>query len=92
MARRAFDLTEDIQPVADLQTQADVLLRKVRDTGRPVVLTEEGKGTAVLVDLQTYQSLLDELDLLRDVQRGLADIEAGRVVPHDEARARLVGC
>ncbi|HEY2293444.1 MAG TPA: type II toxin-antitoxin system prevent-host-death family antitoxin [Thermoanaerobaculia bacterium] len=90
MAKRAFDLTEDIQPVADLQTQAEGLLRKVRDTGRPVVLTEEGKGTAVLVDIQTYQSLLDELDLLRDVQRGLADIEAGRVVPHDEARARLL--
>jgi antitoxin YefM len=90
MARRAFDLTEDIQPVADLQTQAEGLLRKVRDTGRPVVLTEGGKGTAVLVDIQTYHSLLDELDLLRDVQRGLADIEAGRVVPHDEARARLL--
>jgi prevent-host-death family protein len=90
MARRAFDLTEDIQPVADLQTQAEGLLRKVRDTGRPVVLTEGGKGTAVLVDIQTYHSLLDELDLLRDVQRGLADIEAGRVVPHDEARTRLL--
>lgn len=90
MARRAFDLTEDIQPAGDLQTQAEGLLRKVRDTGRPVVLTQEGEGTAVLVDIQTYQSLLDELDLLRDVQRGLADIEAGRVVPHDEACARLL--
>jgi len=33
---------------------------------------------------------LEDLDLLRDVRRGLADIEAGRVVPHDEARARLL--
>jgi prevent-host-death family protein len=90
MARRAFDLTEDIQPASDLQTQAEGLLRKVRDTGRPVVLTQEGEETAVLVDIQTYQSLLDELDLLRDVQRGLADVEADRVVPHDEARARLL--
>jgi predicted transcriptional regulator len=29
-------------------------------------------------------------DLLRDVHRGLADAEAGRVVPHEEARARLL--
>jgi prevent-host-death family protein len=90
MARTAFDLTEDIQPAADLQSRAEGLLRQVRDTRRPVVLTEEGRGTAVLVDIASYQSLLEELDLLRDVHRGLADVEAGRVVPHDEARARLL--
>jgi predicted transcriptional regulator len=32
----------------------------------------------------------EELELLRDVQRGLADVEAGRVVAHDVARARLL--
>jgi len=90
MARRSFDLTEDIQPAADLQSRAEGLLRQVKDTRRPVVLTQEGRGTAVLVDITTYQSLLEELDLLRDVHRGLADVEAGRVVSHDEARARLL--
>ena len=90
MARRAFDLTLDSQPAADLQTQAEGLLRRVRETKRPVILTQGGKETAVLVDINTYQSLLEELDLLRDVHRGLADVEAGRVVPHEEARARLV--
>jgi antitoxin YefM len=90
MARRSFDLTEDIQPAADLQSRAEGLLRQVQDTRRPVVLTQEGRGTAVLVDIATYQSLLEELDLLRDVHRGLADVEAGRVVPHDEACARLL--
>lgn len=90
MARRSFDLTEDIQPATDLQSRAESLLRQVRDTRRPVVLTEEGRGAAVLVDIASYQSLLEELDLLRDVHRGLADVEAGRVVPHDEALARLL--
>lgn len=53
-------------------------------------LTQEGKGTAVLVDVDSFQSLLEELELLRDVHRGLADVEAGRVVSHEEARARLM--
>jgi antitoxin YefM len=90
MAKRSFDLTDDIQPAADLQSKAEGLLKQVQDTGRPVVLTQEGRGTAVLVDIHTYRSLLEELDLLRDVHRGLADVEAGRVVPHEEARARLL--
>ena len=90
MARFSFDLTEDVHPAADLQSRAESLLQQVQDTRRPVVLTQEGRGAAVLVDVATYQSLLEEVELLRDVHRGLADVEAGRVVPHDEARARLL--
>ena len=90
MATYTLDLTEDLHPAADFQSKAQGLLRQVQDTRRPVVLTEEGRGAAVLVDLNTYQSLLEELDLLRDVHRGLADIEAGRVVPHEEVRAHFL--
>ena len=92
MARIPFDLTEDIHPAADLQARAEKLLEQVQATRRPVVLTQGGKGAAVLVDLDSYQSMLEELDLLRDVHRGLADVEAGRVVPHEEASARLLSC
>ncbi len=90
MARIVFDLTDDIHPATDLQSAAERLLHQVQETRRPVVLTREGKGAAVLVDVESYQALLDELALLRDVHRGLADAEAGRVTPHDEARARLM--
>jgi len=40
-----------------------------------------------MVDVEGYESLVEELALLRDVHRGLADVEAGRVIPHDEVRA-----
>jgi prevent-host-death family protein len=89
MARIAFDLTDDIHPAAELQSEAERLLRQVQETRRPVVLTREGKSAAVLVDVESYQALLDELALLRDVHRGLADAAAGRVTPHEEAHARL---
>jgi predicted transcriptional regulator len=32
-----------------------------------------------------------ELRIIEGVQRGLADVEAGRVVPHDEAMAEIYG-
>lgn len=89
MARNPLKLIEDIQPASDFEKASD-LLKRVRETKRPVVLTEGGRRAAVLVDLESYQELLDEIELLRDVHRGLADVEAGRVVPHDEARARLL--
>ncbi len=90
MPRILLDMAEDIHPAADLRVNAEDLLRQVRETRRPIVLTQEGRGTAVLVDVESYQSLLEDLELLRDVHRGLADVDAGRVVPHEEARARLL--
>ena len=89
MAEHALDLTDDIHPAADLPSKAEGLLRQVQDTRRPVVLTQEGKEAAVLLDFDSYQSLLEEVELLKDVHRGLAAIEAGKVVPHEEVRAHL---
>jgi prevent-host-death family protein len=90
MAKTSLLLPEDSQPASDLEKRAVDLLRRVRETRRPVALTESGQTTAVLVDLETYQDLLEEIELLRDVHRGLADAEAGRTVPHEEAMTRLL--
>jgi antitoxin YefM len=90
MARNPRHTQEDTQPASELESKARELLRQVQQTRRPVVLTESGKGTAVLVDFESYLDLLEEVELLRDVHRGLADVEAGRVVPHEVVRARLL--
>lgn len=89
MARIAIDLEADIQPVSDFRAHTSAVLQKLRDTRRPVVLTQHGRGAAVLLDVGTYQDLMDELDELRDVHRGLADVAAGRTVTHEDAAARV---
>jgi len=85
-----IDLEADIQPVSDFRANAAAVLKQVKETGRPVVLTQRGRGTAVLLDVRTYQDLVDEVELLRDVRAGLEDLAEGRVVPNAEARERLL--
>jgi PHD/YefM family antitoxin component YafN of YafNO toxin-antitoxin module len=56
----------------------------MRKTGNPVVLTINGKADVVVQDASSYQRLLDyidEMEALEGIERGLADIEAGRVTP-----------
>jgi len=89
MALINIDLENDIQPVSDFRANAASIIERVRESGRPVVLTQRGRGTAVLVDIRRYQSLLDELDLLRDIQAGLLDVAEGRTHSHEEAMAML---
>lgn len=90
MAKPAIDLESDIRPVSEFRANAAETLKLVQDSGRAVVLTQRGRSAAVLVGVSTYQALLDELEELRDVQRGLADLDAGRVVAHQEAKVDLL--
>lgn len=79
----------DSWPISELGSNPEPVLEKMRESHHPVVLTREGRGVAVMVEVESYESLVEELALLRDVHRGLADVEAGRVIPHDEVRALL---
>lgn len=84
-----LNLEADIQPVSDFRANASAMLHQVRDTGRPLVLTQRGRGAAVLLDVRAYQAMVEEIEELRDVCRGLADVEAGRMTPHDEVKAEF---
>jgi len=88
-AHHAIDLEADIQPVSDFRANSAAMLKHVQETGRPIVLTQRGRSAAVVVDIKTYQALIDELDELKDLARGLADAESGKLVTHDDAINRL---
>ncbi len=77
------------EPASELGRNSTAILDQVRETRRPVALRQEGRNVAVVVDIESYQSLLDEIDLLRDIQVGLADVEAGRVIAHEDVRELL---
>ncbi len=89
MARVTLDLEADIQPVSDFRANASALIRQVRESGRPLVLTQRGRGAAVLLDIGAYQRLLEENEELRDVQQALGDVRDGRMVEHADVVARV---
>ncbi|MBM4393402.1 MAG: type II toxin-antitoxin system Phd/YefM family antitoxin [Deltaproteobacteria bacterium] len=90
MTSRAPSLKDDIQPVSDFRANTAAGLRHVKRTGRPLVLTQNGRAAAVLLDVATYRAMIDETELLRDLRAAQDDIREGRVTPHDEARSALL--
>jgi len=81
-------LTEDIKPVTYMKTRAAELLREVKRSRRPVVITQHGEAQAVVLDVETYEALRDATLLLQLTAQGEADVQAGRTVPQSEAFAR----
>ena len=90
MAKHAIDLDRDIRPVSDFRAHASAVLKEVQRSGRPVVITQHGRSAAVLVDVKTYQDMVDALEVLKDIVRSRTDFAEGRVHSHDEVRERLL--
>jgi antitoxin YefM len=90
MAKHAIDLDRDIRPVSDFRAHASAVLKEVQRSGRPVVLTQHGRSAAVLVDVKTYQEMVDSLEVLKDIIRSRADFAEGRTLTHDEVREHLL--
>ena len=82
-------LSEDIVPLSEFRANMAATLGQLRDTGRPVVLTEHGRSAAVLLGISDYEALLDEVDLLRDIRMAEEQLAAGESVPHTRAKAEL---
>ena len=85
----ALQITEDILSLSELKTRTSKVLRKLRDDGRPVIITQNGKPAAVMITPETFDRVSDHIHFLMHLEEGLADAEAGRVIDDDEMGRRL---
>lgn len=79
---------EDIHSLTDFQRDTKNHLHRLKKTGRPQVLTVNGKAALVVQDAEAYQTILDHIDRMEAVagiKRGLREAEAGRGRPIKEA-------
>lgn len=83
-------LAQDITPVSDFRAHAADHLEKVRSTQRPLVLTQRGHSTAVVLDVREYDRMVEELELLRDIRAAEDEAAEGRTSSHEEARTAIL--
>lgn len=84
-----LDLAKDIRSLSDFKRNTLELVDRLRKTGHPLVLTVNGKAELVVQDAAAYQALLDRVEAIEGIQRGLADVKAGRTKPARQVFARL---
>ena len=56
----------------------------MKKTGRPLMLTVNGKAEAVLLDAAAYQEVASQPDAVASIRRGLAQARKGEGRPADE--------
>ena len=73
-----IDITRDIHSLTAFKRDTTGLMRQMKKSRRPLVLTVKGKAEVVLMAPAVYQDLADRLDAIEGIRRGLAKASQGR--------------
>jgi PHD/YefM family antitoxin component YafN of YafNO toxin-antitoxin module len=81
-------LLEDIRSLSEFQRNTRVHIKRLSKTGRPEVLTVNGKASVVVQDAAAYQKLLDQLEQAKTAA-AIESAERGEGIPAKEAFALI---
>jgi prevent-host-death family protein len=79
-----LDVTEDIHSMTAFKRNSTGLMKRVKKTGRPLVLTVKGKAEAIILDPAAYRDVAEHLDAVAAIRKGLAQAHRGLGRPVDD--------
>ena len=74
-------ITEDICPLADFNRDSARMIAKIKETGRPQILTVDGSPSVIVLDAAAWEETLDQLDhaeTAAGIRDGLEQARAGQ--------------
>jgi len=75
-----MNITEDISPLTEFKRNSARMIARLKETGRPQILTVNGKPSLVMMDAAAWQEMQDQLDYAETVagiRKGLTQARAG---------------
>ncbi|MBU2560161.1 type II toxin-antitoxin system Phd/YefM family antitoxin [archaeon] len=76
-----ISITEDIKSVSELKRKTHEIFEQLHRTGRPIVVTVNGKPDVVLLNAEVFEKKLKALNLGVLLAEAEADIKEGRTRP-----------
>lgn len=86
---KPLQIAEDIVPIAEFKAHVSEVVRGLRERGRPLVITQNGKPAAVLLSPEEFDALIDQARVIAAVQQGLAEAEAGQLISDEQLGREL---
>ena len=76
-----MDITKDIRPLTEFKRDTTRFMSHLKDTGRPSVLTVNGKPALVVMDAEAWQDAQYQIEYARriaDIRKGLDQARDGQ--------------
>ena len=87
MIRVKFD--KDIQPLSEFRSKIAFYFDKVKKTKRPLIITQNGKSSAILLEVSEYEAMIDKIEVLEDIKLAEAQISRGLEISHKDVKKRF---
>ncbi|ASM55882.1 MULTISPECIES: type II toxin-antitoxin system Phd/YefM family antitoxin [Pseudoalteromonas] len=78
-----------VELVTTLKRQATKILADLHTSKEPVLITEHGKPSAYLVDVDDYEFMQQRIAILEGVARGEQAIKNGHLFSNQEAKEKM---
>ena len=75
--------------VTNLKRQATRILSDMRDSGESVLITEHGRPSAYLVDVDSFEFMQSKLRVLEAIVRGERAVLEGRTYSERETKKKM---
>lgn len=82
-------MSDPIISLSDFKSDASQWLKRLQEESDAVVLTQNGRASAVVQSYETFQRQQQALLMLKLLAQGEADIAAGRTIPQEEVFERM---
>ncbi len=79
-----MNLKEDIKPISYIKTNAADMLKRVNETHNPIIITQNGEAKAVLLDTESYQSMINCIGILKILSQSEKDIDKNEVYTNED--------
>lgn len=81
--------SDSIRPVSDFSRKPAEHIKRLKKTGRPELLTVNGKAELVIQDAKSYEETMSLLYSLKHIAQSKKEHEAGKGTPASKAFARI---
>ena len=79
-----------IRPSADLRNKYKEISELCKTTGQPVYITVNGREDTAIVDSKIIDELYRTVKLMQEINQGIADVNAGRIMSLEDAKKKLL--
>jgi prevent-host-death family protein len=86
---RPINISQNIISLSDFKNKASKMLHEIQSSHRPLVITQNGKAAAVVISPSDFDLLTEQARFFEAVQRGLEDVQNGRVLPDEDLGKEL---
>jgi prevent-host-death family protein len=84
-----INLKEDIKPISYIKTNAADMIDYINNHKNPIIITQHGEARGVLLDVESYQNMINALSIMKLLQISEKAIQDGKVYDSEEVFSNI---